>query len=331
MLKIFNRVKKDNALTETQKPTRFLGLNKLKKGLTKTRHGMVEGLLTLVLGKRTINKELIEEIESLLISSDFGILVTHSLIAHLTEKLSRKELSDGTTILEVLKNHLEQLLLPVAHPLIVDTSKKPFLILMVGVNGSGKTTTIGKLAYRLQTEGKSVMLAAGDTFRAAATQQLQEWGKRYSIPVVAQQQGADSASVIFDAFQSAKAKNTDVLIADTAGRLHTQQHLMSELQKIVRVLKKIDAAAPHEIMLVLDAHIGQNAIQQAQLFHQAIGITGITMTKLDGTAKGGILLAIAEKLAVPIRFIGIGESIDDIQPFEAKPFIEAMFANDEKR
>lgn len=297
------------------------------RGLKKTRSAFTEGLATLFLGKKTIDAELLADIETRLLQADVGVETTHKIISDLTVQISRKELKDPTALIETLKKTLEKILQPVNVPLEINTNKKPFVILMVGINGSGKTTTIGKLAHLLQQERKKLMLAAGDTYRAAAVEQLQIWGERNNIPVIAQQSGADSASVIFDAFQAAKSRNCDVLIADTAGRLHTQKNLMEELKKIKRVIAKNDPSAPHEVMLVLDASIGQNAVRQAKEFHDAVGVTGITLTKLDGTAKGGIIFAIAQTFKLPIRFIGVGEQIDDLKPFDAETFVEALFEN----
>jgi len=321
----FLKRKTEEVNTETPKPK--VGLfGRLKQGLQKTRHQLTEGLATLVLGKKNIDAELLEEIETILLTSDVGIAVSQQIIADLTAQVARKQLSDPQALWEALQKHLQTVLEPCEQPLVINTAHKPYVILIVGVNGVGKTTTIGKLAKRLQQEGKKVMLAAGDTFRAAAVEQLQVWGERNNIPVVAQHQGADSASVIYDALQAAQARDIDVLIADTAGRLHTKENLMQELQKVRRVLTKIDPAAPHETMLVLDAGTGQNALNQAEQFHQAVQLTGITLTKLDGTAKGGIIFAIAKKLGLPIRFIGVGESIDDLRPFVAQEFASALFA-----
>jgi fused signal recognition particle receptor len=235
------------------------------------------------------------------------------------------QFADAEALMASLHRHMQAILAPSSQPLVIPADKRPFVILMVGINGAGKTTTIGKLAHRFQQQGLKVMLAAGDTFRAAAVEQLQTWGERNGVPVIAQRQGADSASVIFDALQSAQARAVDVLIADTAGRLHTQSNLMEELKKIKRVLTKIDPAAPHEIMLVVDAGTGQNAISQAQEFNQAVGLTGITLTKLDGTAKGGIIFAVAKKLNIPIRFVGVGEGIENLREFDAKEFVDALF------
>lgn len=313
MLKIFK--KKD-------KPGVF---SRLKQGLAKTRHALGEGVANALLGKKEIDYNIIEEIETCLLTADIGVETTQDLIADLTKNLSRKQLHDATTVLQVLKQQMIDLLTKVEQPLEIDSQMEPFVILMVGVNGSGKTTTIGKLANQLQSAGRKVMLAAGDTFRAAAIEQLQVWGERNQIPVIAQRIGADSASVVYDALSAARARGIEVLIADTAGRLHTQSNLMEELKKVKRVLQKIDEQAPHEVMLVLDAGIGQNALQQAKQFQQAVGVSGIVLTKLDGTAKGGIIFAIAKQLNLPIRFIGVGEGIEDLQPFEAKAFVDALF------
>jgi len=300
--------------------------SRLKDGLKRTRSGLTDGMSDLVLGKKTIDDELLEDLETLLITADIGIEATTKLIGELTQQVSRNELKDADALLESLQAQMASMLDCSESTLQIDTSKKPYVILMVGINGAGKTTTIGKLAKRFQNEGHSVMLAAGDTFRAAAVEQLQAWGERNNIPVIAQHSGADSASVIFDAVQSAKAKGTDILIADTAGRLHTQDNLMEELKKVKRVIQKLDDEAPHEVMLVLDAGTGQNALVQAKQFYEAVGVSGITLTKLDGTAKGGIIFAIAHQLGLPIRFIGVGESIDDLRPFSAKDFVKALFA-----
>lgn len=298
----------------------------LTQGLKKTRAALTDGLANLILGKKTIDAELLEEIETRLLMADVGSEATQQIIKDLTAQISRKQLSDPAALMENLKNELLKLLEPCQQPLHIDTTKLPFVILMVGVNGSGKTTTIGKLAKHLQQQKKKVLLSAGDTYRAAAIEQLQAWGERNEIPVIAQHAGADSASVIYDAMQAAQARNVDVLIADTAGRLHTQKNLMEELKKIKRVITKLDANAPHEVMLVLDAGIGQNALRQAKEFHEAVGVTGITLTKLDGTAKGGIIFAIAKTMQLPIRFIGVGEGIDDLKLFDAKEFVEALFS-----
>ena len=298
---------------------------RLKRGLSRTRANFTDGLADLVLGRKQIDDELLEELETLLLTADVGVEATSRIIDDLTQRVRRKELSDPAKLSEALKGQLAEIVTRVDRPVTAAAEGRPQVVLMVGINGAGKTTTIGKLARRLKDEGQSVMLAAGDTFRAAAVEQLQQWGERNRIPVVAQQHGADSASVIYDALQAATARGIDVLIADTAGRLHTKTNLMDELAKIARVLKKIDPDAPHEVMLVVDAGTGQNAVNQARQFHQAIGLTGITLTKLDGTAKGGIIFSIAEQLGVPIRFVGVGESIEDLRHFEPEAFVQALF------
>ena len=302
---------------------------RLKSGLSRTRHGLTEGVATLVLGSKSIDNELLEEIETSLLVADVGVEATRDIIDDLTRRVSRKELTDGAALMQALHDDMQAILAPCSQPLAIPADTRPYVILMVGINGAGKTTTIGKLTHRLQQEGRKVMLAAGDTFRAAAVEQLQTWGERNGVPVIAQQQGADSASVIYDALQAAQSRGIDVLIADTAGRLHTQSNLMEELKKIKRVIAKLDEAAPHEIMLVVDAGTGQNALNQAQEFNEAVQLTGITLTKLDGTARGGIIFAIARKLGIPIRFIGVGEGIENLRPFDAKEFVDALFATDE--
>jgi len=317
----------DKPQAEAEKRTGFFG--RLKAGLSKTRSGLGEGIARLVVGRRQIDDELLEDLETQLLTADVGVEATQSIIADLTRRVARKQLNDAEALLAALREDMRNMLEPVSVPLSVPSSGGPFVLLMVGINGAGKTTTIGKIARRLQDEGHSVMLAAGDTFRAAAVEQLQKWGERNRVPVVAQQQGADSASVIYDALQAARARNVDVLIADTAGRLHTQSNLMEELKKIKRVLTKLDTDAPHEVMLVVDAGTGQNALNQAREFNEAVGIMGITLTKLDGTAKGGIIFAIASQLGIPIRFIGIGETIEDLRPFDAGDFVDALFDLDE--
>jgi len=297
---------------------------RLRDRLSKTRASLTDGMADLVLGKKTIDDELLEELETRLLSADVGVEATTRIISDLTKRISRKELNDPEALFNALCEDMVEILKPVDQPLQIDSSKSPFVILVIGINGAGKTTTIGKLAKRFQNQGKSVMLAAGDTFRAAAVEQLQTWGERNNIPVVAQGTGADSASVIFDAIESAKSKKIDIVIADTAGRLHTQSNLMDELIKIKRVMGKLDGSAPHETLLVMDAGFGQNGLIQAQQFNESMGLSGLVLTKLDGTAKGGILFAIAEKLATPIRFIGVGESIDDLQEFHATEFVDAL-------
>ncbi|WP_417617618.1 signal recognition particle-docking protein FtsY [Oceanisphaera sp.] len=301
---------------------------RLKSGLFKTRQNLGSGFFGLFRGKK-IDDELFEELETQLLTADLGVETTVSIIDNLTRQASRRQLKDGEALYELLKEDMSDILSKVEQPLVIDSEHKPYVILMVGVNGVGKTTTIGKLARQFQAEGKSVMLAAGDTFRAAAVEQLQVWGERNHIPVIAQHTGADAASVIFDAVEAAKARKVDVLIADTAGRLQNKAHLMDELKKIVRVMQKIDGAAPHEIMLTLDAGTGQNALSQAKVFNEAVPITGITLSKLDGTAKGGVIFAVADKFGIPIRYIGVGEQIDDLRPFVAREFIDALFTQDE--
>lgn len=298
---------------------------RIRQGLGKTRSSLTGGLSDLFsLGKK-IDEELLEDIETTLLMADVGVTATSEIIDSLSDKLERNQLKDGEALRKALRGELHDLLKDVTQPLKIDPDKTPYVILMVGVNGVGKTTTIGKLARKFQDEGKSVMLAAGDTFRAAAVEQLQVWGERNNVPVVAQHTGADSASVIFDAIQSAKSRGVDVVIADTAGRLQNKDNLMQELEKVVRVMKKLDQTAPHEVMLVLDAGTGQNALSQAQVFQQAVGVSGITLTKLDGTAKGGIVFAIARQLQLPIRYIGVGEQVEDLRSFDAETFVHALF------
>lgn len=295
----------------------------LKKRLVKSREKLGFGLSSLLLGKKSIDEDLLEELEILLITADIGINTTDKILESVRKNASRKTLKDTDALYDFLKKTLEKLLLE-DNQLSIDR-QETFVILVVGVNGAGKTTTIGKLAKSFQNQGKSVMLAAGDTFRAAAVEQLKVWGQRNKIPVIAQDTGADAASVIFDAYQSAQAKNIDILIADTAGRLHTQDNLMQELAKIKRVITKQNDSAPHETMLIIDGSSGQNAINQAKAFNKAITLNGISITKLDGTAKGGVLFAIADELNLPIRYIGIGEGIDDLKPFNPKEFVKALF------
>lgn len=302
---------------------------RLKQGLTRTRGSLTEGLARLVLGKKVIDDELLEEIETHLLTADVGAAATQRILDDLTARVKRKQLGDARALLAALKEDMGAILAPCSRPLVIPAEIRPYVILMVGVNGVGKTTTIGKLAKRLQGEGLSVMLAAGDTFRAAAVEQLQTWGERNGVTVIAQERAADPASVIFDGIQAARARKTDVLIADTAGRLHTQSNLMEELKKIKRVMAKLDADAPHETLLVIDASIGQNALNQARQFHEAVGVSGIVLTKLDGTAKGGVIFAVAEQMKLPIRYIGVGEGIDDLRPFDANDFVEALFASEE--
>ena len=317
-------------MAETQdKPSEGGFFSRLLKGLVKTKQNIGAGFRSFFLGKK-IDDELFEKLEEQLLIADIGVPTTTKIINNLTQHATRQQLQNADTLYQQLKLEMGEILKPVAQPLRIDGSKKPYVILMVGVNGVGKTTTIGKLARKFQMEGKSVMLAAGDTFRAAAVEQLQVWGERNHIPVVAQSTGSDSASVIFDAMQSAAARNIDVLIADTAGRLQNKNNLMDELKKIVRVMKKYDESAPHEIMLTLDAGTGQNAISQANLFNEAVGLTGISLTKLDGTAKGGVIFAIADQFNLPIRYIGVGEKIEDLREFNAEEFIDALFAHEEE-
>ena len=316
--------KKPEAVSELEeKPTPKVSLReRLRQGVARTGSGFT----SVFLGKPAIDEDLLEELETLLLMADVGIEATTEIIEALTDSLNRKELADA----DALRSKLQQLLLdivqPCQQPLAVENAGKPKVILVVGVNGVGKTTTIGKMARRFQSEGRSVMLAAGDTFRAAAVEQLQTWGERNNVPVVAQHTGADSASVIFDALQSAQSKGVDVLIADTAGRLHNKSNLMEELKKVTRVMAKLDETAPHEVLLVLDAGTGQNALSQMQEFHSAVGVTGVALTKLDGTAKGGVIFPLCKKFGVPVRFIGVGESAEDLQTFNAGDFVEALLA-----
>lgn len=314
-------------LKEQEKPTESF-FARLKRSLSRTKANIGAGFFGLFKGKK-IDDDLFEELEEQLLIADVGMDTTTQIINSLTEKASRQELRDGEALYGLLKEEMAEILAKVEQPLVIDQAKTPYVILMVGVNGVGKTTTIGKLAKQFQADGKKVMLAAGDTFRAAAVEQLQVWGQRNNVPVIAQHTGADSASVIYDAIEAAKARGYDVVIADTAGRLQNKSNLMEELRKIVRVMKKIDDSAPHEIMLTLDAGTGQNAISQAKLFTEAAPLTGITLTKLDGTAKGGVIFALADQFQIPIRYIGVGEGIDDLRPFETQQFIDALFSRDE--
>ena len=317
----------EDVAQEQEKPTKEGFFARLKRSLLKTKENLGSGFISLFRGKK-IDDDLFEELEEQLLIADVGVETTRKIITNLTEGASRKQLRDAEALYGLLKDEMGEILAKVDEPLNIE-GKMPFVILMVGVNGVGKTTTIGKLARQFEQQGKSVMLAAGDTFRAAAVEQLQVWGQRNNIPVIAQHTGADSASVIFDAIQAAKSRNVDVLIADTAGRLQNKSHLMEELKKIVRVMKKLDEEAPHEIMLTIDASTGQNAISQAKLFHEAVGLTGITLTKLDGTAKGGVIFSVADQFGIPIRYIGVGERIEDLRPFKADDFIEALFARED--
>ena len=334
---VFNLFKKSKSDTPTeadvastadspQQPQEKPGFfERIKRGLSRTSSQFAEGLGNLFLGRKTIDEDLFEELETQLLVADVGMEATQDIIDSLTAKVARKQLADPDALYKALREELTSLLRPVEQSLIISEDKKPFVILVVGVNGVGKTTTIGKLAKRFQLEGKKVMLAAGDTFRAAAVEQLQVWGERNQVPVIAQQTGADSASVIFDAVQAAQARGIDVIIADTAGRLHNKNHLMDELSKVKRVMSKLDVTAPHEVLLVLDAGTGQNAVNQAEQFRDAAGVTGLVLTKLDGTAKGGVIFALSKKFNLPVRFIGVGESIDDLQPFVADEFVKALF------
>ena len=300
-------------------------LARLRSGLDKTRRALSGGLGTLLLGRKELDEDLLEELETRLLLADVGMATVRTIIGGLTERVRRKELDDPEALYRALKSELVEVLAPASVPLAIDAARKPFVVLMVGVNGAGKTTTIGKLARRYQAAGHSVMLAAGDTFRAAAVEQLQIWGDRHGVPVVAQKSGSDAASVIFDALQSARARGCDVLLADTAGRLHVKSNLMEELRKIVRVMRKLDPSAPHEVLLVLDAGTGQNGLAQARSFREAVGVSGVALTKLDGTAKGGIVFSVARELGLPIRYIGVGETAEDLREFDARDFVEALF------
>jgi len=302
---------------------------RLKAGLRRTNEILNTDIRDLVARKRAIDDEVLEELETRLLLADVGVDATRRLLEPIYEQVRRRQLQDVDQLHAALREAMVALLAPVAQPLTIETTANPYVILVVGINGAGKTTTIGKLARRLQQQGHSVLLAAGDTFRAAAVEQLQRWGERNEVPVIAQQSGADAAAVVHDALQAAQARHCDVLIADTAGRLHTQAGLMQELQKVKRVLGRLDATAPHEVLLVLDAGNGQNALVQAQQFHQAVAVSGIALTKLDGTAKGGIIFAIAERLGLPVRFVGVGEGVEDLQPFDATTFVDALLSSDE--
>ncbi len=317
---------------EPQKPTveilpaRKPGLFKrMQQGLSRTRGGLSEGLASLLLGKKEIDEDLLEELETQLLMADVGIETTQAIMDKINGQISRKEVNNSDALYNALIKELETILKGVERPLETNTGQKPYIILMVGINGVGKTTTIGKLTKQFQAKNKKVMLAAGDTFRAAAVEQLQTWGERNNVPVIAQHTGADSASVLFDAVKAAQARDIDILIADTAGRLHNKDNLMQELEKVVRVIKKVDPSAPHEVMLVLDAGTGQNAVNQTKQFKEVVGVTGLTLTKLDGTAKGGIIFSLAQQFGIPVRYIGIGEGIDDLRPFNAEEFTKALF------
>jgi fused signal recognition particle receptor len=300
-------------------------LSRLKKGLKRTGSSFADGMGTFLLGKKEIDDDVMDELEAALLVADVGVEATMQIVDHLSEGIKRKELTDGDAVFKALEAELVKLLKPSDQPLVIDAGKSPYVILVVGVNGVGKTTTIGKLARRYKAEGKSVMLAAGDTFRAAAVEQLQVWGERNDVPVVAQPTGSDSASVLFDALQAAKARGADVLIADTAGRLHNKDNLMEELKKVVRVMGKLDVSAPHETLLVLDAGTGQNALSQASTFQSVVDVTGVALTKLDGTAKGGVIFAICKQTGLPVRYIGVGEGVEDLRPFSAEEFVSALF------
>jgi fused signal recognition particle receptor len=320
---------KNKTSTTTDKADKPGLLKRLKEGLSRTRHNLTDGLTDLVLGSKAIDDGLLEDIETQLLVADVGIEATREIIDGLTELIALNRINDADALIAALRSRMRAILVPSSQPLVIQKDQRPYVVLMVGINGAGKTTTIGKLAHRFQQQGLKVMLAAGDTFRAAAVEQLQTWGERNDVPVIAQQQGSDSASVIFDALQSARSRDMDVLIADTAGRLHTQSNLMEELKKIKRVLGKLDTGAPHEVMLVVDAGTGQNALNQAQEFDNAIGLTGITLTKLDGTARGGIIFAIAKRMRIPIRFIGVGEGLENLREFDAEEFVDALFSKTE--
>lgn len=320
----FSKRKDKQASVEGDEKSSASWLSRVKAGLGKTRQQFSSGMGNLLLGRKSLDDDTLEELETLLLTSDVGIDATQAILNDLVDRTSRKELKDDDALMQSFKETLEKQLSTVEAPLDIPDTGKPFVILVVGVNGVGKTTTIGKLAKRLSAEGKSVMLAAGDTFRAAAVEQLQTWGERNDVPVIAQHTGADSASVIFDAVQAAQSRNVDVVIADTAGRLHNKDNLMAELEKVQRVMKKLDEHAPHEVLLVLDAGTGQNALNQAEAFTKAAPLTGIALTKLDGTAKGGIIFALARKFDIPVRFIGVGEQIEDLDQFRAAEFVQAL-------
>jgi fused signal recognition particle receptor len=314
----------DSAAPAPEEEKRSL-FSRLQERLSRTRHNLTDGLANLLLGRKTIDNDLLEELETLLLTADVGVEATSRIIDDLTQRVNRKELSDPQALMTLLKQHLREILQTCDRPIAERSADKPMVMMMVGINGAGKTTTIGKLARKFQLDGESVILAAGDTFRAAAVEQLQTWGERNQIPVIAQHTGADAASVVFDSLQAATSRNIDVLIADTAGRLHTKSNLMDELAKISRVMKKIDPQAPHEVLLVVDAGTGQNAVNQAMQFHKTVGLTGLVITKLDGTAKGGVVFAIADKVKTPIRFIGVGEAIEDLREFDPDEFVDALF------
>ncbi|API87500.1 signal recognition particle-docking protein FtsY [Francisella uliginis] len=316
---------KDVSSTQPEDNNKKGLFSRLQSGLSKTASKFGGGLSTILMGQKVVDEDLLEDIEMQLLTADVGVEATDEIVEHLRDKVARNELQTADKLNEIIQQKLTEIILPCQRPLEVDSQKTPYVILVVGVNGVGKTTTIGKLTKKLQSQGKSVMLAAGDTFRAAAVEQLREWGDRNNTQVVYQKEGADSASVIYDAISSARSKEVDVVIADTAGRLHNKDNLMQELKKVVKVIKKVDESAPHEVMLVVDATTGGNALSQAEAFHEIVDLTGITITKLDGTAKGGIIFSIARKLRLPLRFIGVGEKIDDLQVFNAKDFTRALF------
>jgi fused signal recognition particle receptor len=318
-------VEQHDAVDQSTPATKKTLFGRLKQGLARTGAILNTDVRELVSLQRQIDDDLLEELETQLLVADMGVDATTAIISDLTQRVSRKQLKDGEALMAALRENMMEQLIPVSKPLEIDTSHSPYVILVVGINGAGKTTTIGKLAKRFQLEGHKVMLASGDTFRAAAVEQLQVWGERNDIQVIAQQSGADSASVIYDGIAAAKGRGCDILLADTAGRLHTQVGLMDELKKVVRVIKKVDESAPHEVLLVLDAGTGQNAVNQAEQFQQAVGVSGIALTKLDGTAKGGVIFAIAKRMGLPIRFIGVGEGIDDLRSFNAADFVDALF------
>jgi fused signal recognition particle receptor len=326
----FKSKPKDSTPKDSAAPAEKPGfLARLRAQLNKGDSWLTYDLANLLPGGK-IDESVVDELETRLISADVGVETTERILGGLRKKVARKELGDLNALLSALRSSLVEVLAPVEKPLVIDPNSSPFAILVVGVNGAGKTTTIGKLARQMKLHGMKVMLAAGDTFRAAAVEQLQIWGQRNEVPVLAQATGADPAAVVFDAMQAAKARGLGVMIADTAGRLHTQSNLMDELKKVKRVMGRVDANAPHEVLLVLDASQGQNALQQARLFNEALGVTGIVLTKLDGTAKGGIVFAIASELKLPIRFIGIGESAEDFEEFEAEAFVDALLKTDNR-
>ncbi len=316
-----------NELDELEKPKGSLW-QRLRSGLSKTRGQLAEGVGNLLLGEKEIDGQVLEDLETALLVTDVGVDTTREVMDELSRRVGRRELNNTVALHQALAALLKARLAPLERPLRIGADRKPFVILFVGVNGAGKTTTVGKLAALLKRDGRSVMLAAGDTFRAAAVEQLQTWGERNGVPVIAQRQGSDSASVVFDALQAAQARDVDVLLADTAGRLQAKTNLMEELAKVKRVVGRLDAGAPHEVLLVLDAGIGQNALSQVREFDAAVGVTGLVITKLDGTAKAGVLFNIARQAGKPVYFIGIGEGIDDLRPFSADAFVEALLARD---